>query len=216
MSREPAPPASFRPQGLVALSAVWSLRNRAGFVSHRRRSWDLPFGDFSSREVSGCFQPDGPTYRFPSPFSRHRSTGPADEAPVSGLRPVSRVPCNVTCDEHAGCRILPWIFSLPGLRSESLVQDFARTPLARLAGSFPKGHLSEERQPPSNQAGLRLRVSIDSHLFRSPPAVKKVNEQNHPPRVPCQYVPSHSSDFASGLCVHLTPRRTLLPTAGDL
>jgi hypothetical protein len=120
VSREPAPPASFRPQGFVSLSAVLSLRNRAGFVSHRRRSWDSPFEGFPSREVSRCFHPDGPTYRFTSPFSRHRSTGPADEAPVSGLRPVSRVPCGVACDEHAGCRILPWVFPFQGLGVKAL------------------------------------------------------------------------------------------------
>jgi hypothetical protein len=43
-------PATFRLQGLVTLLTVYSLRTRAGFVSHRRRSWDSPFGAFSSRE----------------------------------------------------------------------------------------------------------------------------------------------------------------------
>jgi hypothetical protein len=54
-------PATFRPQGLVTLSTVCSLRIRAGFVSHRPRSWDLPFGAFSSRKVSGPF-PAGSTH----------------------------------------------------------------------------------------------------------------------------------------------------------
>lgn len=34
-------PATFRLQGLVALLTVYALRARAGFVSHRRRSWDF-------------------------------------------------------------------------------------------------------------------------------------------------------------------------------
>jgi hypothetical protein len=43
-------PAMVRLQGLTTLGAVYALRARAGFVSRRRRSWDSPFGAFSSRE----------------------------------------------------------------------------------------------------------------------------------------------------------------------
>jgi len=50
-----ARPATFRLQGLVTLVAVYSLRARAGSISHRRRSWDLPFGAFSSRKVPAAF-----------------------------------------------------------------------------------------------------------------------------------------------------------------
>jgi hypothetical protein len=49
-----------RPQGLATLSAAYALRARAGFVSRRRRSWDSPFGAFSSRKVSNPF-PGGST-----------------------------------------------------------------------------------------------------------------------------------------------------------
>jgi hypothetical protein len=38
---------------LVTLLAVYTLRSRAGSVSHRQRSWDSPFGAFPSRKVSG-------------------------------------------------------------------------------------------------------------------------------------------------------------------
>jgi len=48
--------ATFRLQGLITLLAVYSLRSRAGFVSHRPRSWDLPFGAFSSWKVTGRFR----------------------------------------------------------------------------------------------------------------------------------------------------------------
>jgi hypothetical protein len=37
---------------LVTLLTVYTLRSRAGFLSHRQRSWDSPFGAFSSRTVS--------------------------------------------------------------------------------------------------------------------------------------------------------------------
>jgi hypothetical protein len=50
------PPATFRLQGLVTLLAIYSLRSRAGFFSHRRRSWDSPFGVFSFRKVFGPLQ----------------------------------------------------------------------------------------------------------------------------------------------------------------
>jgi hypothetical protein len=57
------PPATFRLQGLATLLTVYALRPPAGFVSHRRRSWDSPFGAFSSRKVSGTLPPDAPTCR---------------------------------------------------------------------------------------------------------------------------------------------------------
>jgi hypothetical protein len=47
-------PATFRLQGLATLLTASSLRLRAGFVSHRQRSWDSPFGAFPSRKVSGA------------------------------------------------------------------------------------------------------------------------------------------------------------------
>jgi len=49
------PPATFRPQGLATLSTAYSLRAPAGLVSCRRRSWDSPFGAFSSRKVPTAF-----------------------------------------------------------------------------------------------------------------------------------------------------------------
>jgi len=48
-------PTTVRPQGLATLSAAYALRARAGFVSHRRRSWDSPCGASSSRKVSVAF-----------------------------------------------------------------------------------------------------------------------------------------------------------------
>jgi hypothetical protein len=71
-------PATFRLQGLATLMTACSLGSRAGFVSHRRRSWDSPFGGFLSRKVSSAFRPGknphtvGPAV-FPPP---KRQTGP--------------------------------------------------------------------------------------------------------------------------------------------
>jgi hypothetical protein len=51
------PPATVRLQGLVTLLTAYSLESRAGFVSHRQRSWDSPFGEFPSRKISTAFRP---------------------------------------------------------------------------------------------------------------------------------------------------------------
>ncbi len=54
-------PATFRPQGLVTLSAAYSLRAPAGSFSHRRRSWDFALRSFllsaGIRRVSGRKNP---------------------------------------------------------------------------------------------------------------------------------------------------------------
>jgi len=59
-------PATFRPQGLVTLSTVYSLRTRAGYVSHQQRSWGfVPFEAFSfCKVIRNISEPDEPTYRF--------------------------------------------------------------------------------------------------------------------------------------------------------
>jgi hypothetical protein len=80
-------PATFRLQGLVTLLTVSSLRTLAGSVSHRQRSWDSPFGAFSSRTVPRCYHSVDPTYRFTCRCSRRRSEGPAQQASVPGILP---------------------------------------------------------------------------------------------------------------------------------
>jgi hypothetical protein len=80
-------PATFRLQGLATLLAAYSPQSRAGLVSYRQRSWDLPFGAFSFRKVSSPF-PGGTTHLlFPLsvyPCRRHR---PARQAAVPGFCP---------------------------------------------------------------------------------------------------------------------------------
>jgi hypothetical protein len=66
-------PATFRLQGLATLLTAYSLRAPAGFVSHRQRSWDSPFGAFPSRKVSGALPP-GSTH-IPFPLSAHPPPG---------------------------------------------------------------------------------------------------------------------------------------------
>jgi len=85
--RGPSQPAKFRLQGLIALLTVSSLEIRAGFVSHRQRSWDSPFGGFLSREVSEAFQPGRTHLPLARRLFRRRSVRPARRASVSGFSP---------------------------------------------------------------------------------------------------------------------------------
>ncbi len=57
-------PAWLRLQGLATLLTPYSLWLRAGFISHRRRSWDSPFGAFPSRKgTQAVSDPSQPTCR---------------------------------------------------------------------------------------------------------------------------------------------------------
>jgi hypothetical protein len=119
-------PATFRPQGLATLSAVYALRARAGFVSRRRRSWDSPFGAFSSHRVSTRVSARlDPHTVSPAgiPDARRRRAGPTGRgswaltpAGIPGDRQVFSPP-------NAGCSLG---FHLPGFSSRSLARDFAR------------------------------------------------------------------------------------------
>jgi len=57
---------------------AYSLESRAGSVSHRRRSWDSPFGGFPSQEALPAFRPEAnPPTVAPGSISaaRRRQTG---------------------------------------------------------------------------------------------------------------------------------------------
>jgi len=130
-----AAPAAFRPQGLATLTTAYSFRARAGFVSHQRRSWDLPFGASSSRKVAARFRVTGPTYRFSCRCYRHRGGGPARQAAVPGLSPLRE---SLAARAVLGRQPLaaPLGFTLPGSANRSLGRDFARPPLSRFHGRF--------------------------------------------------------------------------------
>jgi hypothetical protein len=123
-------PTTFRLQGLATLLTAYSLRSRAGLVSYRQRSWDSPFGAFSSRKGSGLLPPDDPTYRLTCRCSHRRSEGPAQQASVPGIQP-SESPWRP--GEWLARRPLdaPLGFTLPGFPAARLTRDFARAPLTR-------------------------------------------------------------------------------------
>jgi len=101
-------PATFRLQGLITLLTAYSLESRAGFVSHRRRSWDSPFGGFPFQEASPDFRL-GRTHLplalavYPPP---KRRTGPK-EPRFLGLY-LPEVPCGRRWFRPTTHRRLPW------------------------------------------------------------------------------------------------------------
>jgi hypothetical protein len=127
------PPAPFRLQGLVTLLTAYALRSRAGFVSHRQRSWDLPFGAFTSRKVSGGITARMDPHRFACRHSHRRSDEPARLSRGSWVSTLPRVPRRLSRGLVHRPLGAPLGFSLSGLAIESLTQAFARVPLTRLA-----------------------------------------------------------------------------------
>jgi len=137
-------PATFRLQGLVTLLTIYSLRARAGFVSHRQRSWDSPFGAFPTRQVSGTFPPGRTHIPFHPPVLPRRSVRPAQQAAVPGLQPCRE---SLVADTVLVCRQLaaPLGFTLLGPSSENLVRDFARAPPSHFTTGTLRPHLPVPR-----------------------------------------------------------------------
>jgi hypothetical protein len=159
----------FRPQGLVTLSTVYSLRTPAGFVSPRRRSWDSPFGAFPSRKVFERLRSNEPTYRFTTRFYRRRGDGPARVTAVPGLQPSRESLATVACLARRPLDA-PLGFALLGHPGESLARTFAQPPLTCLA----------KPETQRSQTSLHRRVSIGSHLASSARDVRRRNRIRQP------------------------------------
>jgi hypothetical protein len=165
------PPATVRLQGLATLLTAYSLESRAGFVSHRQRSWDSPFGEFPSRKVSTAFRP-GRTH---IPFSLavipppKRRTGPTGlgswvhasrECLATGRvfnPPTAGVSLGVR--PSRACSRRPW----PGLLQASshalreswrLLPGFAGAPESRSAFASPRPTHTEVHAGQSNPSGV--------------------------------------------------------------
>ena len=128
------PPATFRLQGLVTLLTAYALRSRAGFLSHRQRSWDSPFGAFSSQKVSGGIanRIDPPTVS-PTRAPTAEAVSRLDEPRFLGLDPFEspwRPGRGLICQPLDA----PLGLCLPGPATGNLVRTFAQTPLTRFAG----------------------------------------------------------------------------------
>jgi hypothetical protein len=192
---------AFRLRGLATLLAAYSFRARAGFISHRRRSWDSPFGASSSRKVSGAFPPGSTHLPFllpliPLPKQR---AGPAGRgfwvltlAGVPGGRHGISTPtagCSLGFCPSRASRPKPGPRFRPA--SSHTLRAWARRPMRR-----------------------RPRVSIDFGL--GPSANRGKPQQAGKPTLlgfGHRLSPEHSGKLPPGLLVHRAPRRTLLPTA---
>jgi len=165
-----------------------SLRSRAGFVSHRQRSWDSPFGGFSSRKVPGAFPPERTHLPFlpavlPPP---KRRTGPRGRgswvtasrkslAPSEGLARQTLEP--------------PLGFALLGYTREGLGQDFSQPPLTRFAAPAIARQCSRR---PRVSIGLRLAPS-ECHAEAQRPHRATLLGFSHRPH------PAHLSKPPTGL-----------------
>lgn len=106
-------PATFRPQGLVTLSTGYSLRTRAGSVSHQRHSW----GSSALRSVALLQgHPEHLRAEWDPPAVSHDADTPADSrdaarrAAVPGLCPLQESLVSHVRYEHTGDWMLPWAF----------------------------------------------------------------------------------------------------------
>jgi hypothetical protein len=149
--RERCLPATLRLQGLATLLTVYSLRCRAGFVSHRQRSWDLPFGAFSSGKVTGRFR----LGRTHIPFTRRytlapRCRGRLDKPRFLGFDP-SESPWRSDVCLIRRPLVAPLGLTLPGYLAEALTR-------------ISPGLLSR-----ASQQGLRLTAGASEYRSASAP-----------------------------------------------
>jgi hypothetical protein len=180
-------PATFRLQGLVTLLAACSLRALAGFLSHRRRSWDSPFGAFSSRKVSAA-SPRGWTH---VPFLPSVIPPPKRWAGPTGrgfwaftLPGVPRSRTGVS-SPTAGCSLG---FHPPRACGWRLAQDSAQAPPTRFA-------------VPATRAATTGASEYRSARTSLAPAARRTRQ---PDRAALsgflhQHDPAHSSDLLPGL-----------------
>jgi hypothetical protein len=124
-------PATFRPQGLTSLSAVFALRTPARRVTDRRRSWGLPFGGFLSRRVTRLLSRIGPTRRSRLGCLRSKPRR-LPWRPTSGLLPLREPVIQSTGVSRRPDSVLPWAYGPLGSSPSRLDRPFGRSPLVCL------------------------------------------------------------------------------------
>lgn len=128
-------PASFRLQGLATLLTAYSLESRAGFVSHRQRSWDSPFGGSRPGGTPAFRRRSNPPTVWPHRFFQTAEAGgSASEAAVPGSMPSGSAsrPSGVLSRRSPAP---PLGFAPLGPTCGNLDLDFSRPPLTRFTGS---------------------------------------------------------------------------------
>lgn len=193
-------PAVFRLQGLAALLAACSLRARAGLISCRQRSWDSPFGAFSSQKVSGAFPPGRTRVPFLQPVYSRRRRRPARLAAVPGLWPFRESLAAVARLTHraAGCSRG---FSSSGHLPSAPCPDLR--PASSHALGFERPALAIRSAPRSFDRRVRRPVLR---------AANRWQDRINPREVRAPASSNHSCSTPLGLCVHRRSRRALLST----
>jgi hypothetical protein len=143
---------------------------------------------------------DAPTCRFTRRYSLRRSDGPALRAAAPGFLPF-RESLATDWFVAAGHWLLPWVLPFQGSSANALL------------GISPKllPHASPAGRP-YDQPRRRPGVSIGARPVSPLCTAGRAESRDDPHRVPHQYVPDRSCWPLPGLCVHLRPRRALLPT----
>jgi len=100
---------------------AYALRSRAGFVSHRQRSWDSPFGAFflakGTRAITARMSPSAV---LPSGDTSTRGTGPARSAAAFGISPFRESLAIRQSVSPPARWMLPWVLAFQGPSSTAL------------------------------------------------------------------------------------------------
>jgi hypothetical protein len=198
------PPATFRPQGLVTLATVYSLHSPADCISNRRRSWDSPLRSVPLQQgIRTVTSPDAPTYRFSPRCSRRQPSGRTAEPRFLGFDPC-RSPSRTGMRLTNPSPDAPLRFTLPGFCQPQVLPEL----------SFEFLSFTSPHSQPKLPSGRRFRVSINPRLATSAATPKRnITDTATLLGFLCLPIPDRLDVAIPGLCVHLLPRRTLLPTA---
>jgi len=144
--------ATVRLQGLVTLLTAYALRSRAGFISHRQRSWDSPFGAFSSpKGIRGVSAGMDPRTVSPAVSPPAEAGGRPDESRFLGFHPFGS-PWRAAVRLTQPPLDAPMGFALLGHATQTWARAHTRTS-SRALGPSPFG-----------VGRPRLRVSIGLRL----------------------------------------------------
>jgi hypothetical protein len=119
--------ALFRPQGLITLSAIYSLPSRASLISCRQRSWDSTLRSVPLSPDGCCVSTTAaPTYCFSRAFSacdKHKLAGHTGRSFWVQVRRESLAPPPVLGVCSTGCSL--GLCCLPGLTRRAALAEFS-------------------------------------------------------------------------------------------
>jgi hypothetical protein len=196
-------PASFRLQGLATLVTAFSRQFRVGFVSRRQRSWDFPFGAFSSHRVTSAF----PRRWTRVPFAVRPETVAETTARKAGARFPGFDPCGNPYRDGL-CLAVRRDGCSPGLRPSRVLhyrlgRAYTQPPPTRLAISTG--------EPAESACATEFRSAT---AWRRPKSRGKPRSRADTTRLGFLHRldPDREDETPPGLFVHLAARRALPST----